>query len=157
MDERARAIERVYDQRYAAFRRAVAAELREVDAHDAVQDGFARALAERRQFGGASLEAWIWKIVLRKALDRRRQRPAVPLEEGLAPELIESDRDPSLAAAIRRLPPRRRLMVYLRYFADLRYADIAELCGVDEGTVAATLAHAHADLRRALELEGVGR
>ena len=157
MDERADEIERVYHDRYAPFRRAVAAIVGDDEAHDAVQDGFARALAERRRFRGGSLEAWIWKIVLRKALDRRRGRTDLPLEDAFEPELVDSETDAELATAIRLLPPRRRLMVYLRYFADLRYADIAAVCGVDEGTVAATLARAHADLRRALELEGVER
>ncbi|MBD0329654.1 MAG: sigma-70 family RNA polymerase sigma factor [Thermoleophilia bacterium] len=40
--------------------------------------------------------------------------------------------------------------MFLRYFADLSYAEIAEACGMKEGTVAATLAQAHADLRRTL-------
>lgn len=160
MDEREEAIERVYLARYAGFRRAAAAVLGDFDAaHDAVQDGFARALVERRQFRGGSLEAWIWRIVLRKALDlRRRRRQSVqPIEHDFDPGLVESDGDPALAEAIRALPPRRRLIVFLRYFADLPYADIAELCEVDEGTVAATLAHARADLRRALDLKGVAR
>ena len=157
MDERAAAIERVYHDRYASFRRAMAAIVGDDDAHDVVQEGFARALVEGGRFRGGSIEAWIWKIVLRKALDRRRGRTDLPLDDAFEPELIASESDPELASAIRLLPPRRRLMVYLRYFADLRYAEIAAVCGVDEGTVAATLAHAHADLRRALELEGVER
>ena len=49
---------------------------------------------------------------------------------------------------------RRRLIVFLRYFGDFAYAEIAEACGVSEGTVAATLAQAHAELRAALECEG---
>ena len=45
-------------------------------------------------------------------------------------------------------------MVFLRYFADLSYSEIAEIVGVSEGTVAATLAQARATLRTALT-EGV--
>jgi DNA-directed RNA polymerase specialized sigma24 family protein len=48
-------------------------------------------------------------------------------------------------------------MVFLRYFADLPYAEIAALCEISEGTVAATLAHAHADLLRHLEREEAPR
>jgi RNA polymerase sigma-70 factor (ECF subfamily) len=158
VDERAAAIERVYHERYGGYRRAVAALLRDGDtAHDVVQDGFARALAERRRFRGGSLEAWIWRIIVRKAIDLRRARPIEPDDDGLDPAAVESDEDPELAAAIRALSPRRRLMVFLRYFADLRYADIAEVCGVDEGTVAATLARAHAELRTALASSKVCR
>jgi RNA polymerase sigma factor (sigma-70 family) len=70
-------------------------------------------------------------------------------------EYIRSERDPVLAAAVGRLPPRRRLMVFLRYYADLSYADIAELCGVSEGTVGATLAAAHEELAAVMQPEGV--
>ena len=156
-DDRVEAIEGVYVARYAGFRRAAAVVVGDWDAaHDVVQDGFARALVESRQYRGGSLEAWIWKIVLRQALDSRRARPTARFEDSFEPELVESEGDPQLAEAIRALAPRRRLVVFLRYFADLRYADI-ETCGIDEGTVAATLARAHADLRRILELEGVER
>ena len=136
------AIERVYVQRYGGFRRAVAVVMGDDQlAHDAVQEGFAQALRKRRQFRGGSLEAWIWRIVYRTALDLRPRR-ARAAEPDVEPALIRSERDPELAAAIRALPPRRRLVVFLRYFADLSYAEIAEVAGVSEGTVAATLAQA---------------
>jgi RNA polymerase sigma factor (sigma-70 family) len=61
--------------------------------------------------------------------------------------------DPALAAAIRALSPRRRLFVFLRYFADLSYDEIAGACGVSRGTVAAALAHARTELGLALESE----
>ncbi len=51
-----------------------------------------------------------------------------------------------MAAAIRSLPPKRRLILFLRYYADFTYGEIAEAVGVAEGTVAATLAQAHAAL-----------
>ena len=158
MDARAAAIEEVYARRYASFRHAVAVVLGGYDAaHDAVQDGFARALARRDQFREGSLEAWIWRIVLRQAFDHARRSRAVPIEERFDPALVPAQRDPELAAAVRALPPRRRLIVFLRYFADLSYGEIAALCGVSEGTVAAALARAHADLREALDLEGAER
>jgi hypothetical protein len=65
------------------------------------------------------------------------------LIDALDPQLLEPERDPDLARAIRALPPRRRLMVFLRYFADLSYAEIAEACDVSEpgGGGALTLEH----------------
>ena len=151
-------IERLYHARYTGFRHGAAAVLGDYDAaHDAVQEGFARAFVERDGFRGGSLDAWVWRIVFRKALDLRRQRRTDALDEALDPALIESERDPELAAAIRALPPRRRLIVFLRYFADLPYEEIGAVCGVSNGTVAAALSQAHAELRQALELEGVER
>ena len=56
---------------------------------------------------------------------------------------------------MRALPPRRRLIVFLRYFADLPYQTIAEALEVDVGTVAATLAQARQELAVILDNEGV--
>lgn len=144
----------MYRDRYAPFRRAVAAVVGEERAHDAVQEGFARALTRRKQFRGGSLEAWVWRIVVRQVINLRR-RPLEQLEAELAVDLVAADRDPELVAAIRRLPPRRRLIVFLRYFGDLSYEAIGELCGISAGTVGATLAQAHEELRRELQAEGV--
>ena len=63
--------------------------------------------------------------------------------------LVEPERDLVLAEALRTLPPKRRLIVFLHYFADLSYAQIAQACGVQEGTVGATLTQARAGARGA--------
>ena len=155
MDERARAIEDLYRERYVGFRNALATVTGNYEsARDAVQEGFARALASRRQLrGDSSLAAWVWQIALRAALEARGERE-VPLDGVLDPRLVASERNPSLAAALATLSPRRRLIVFLRYFADFSYADIALACDVSEGTVAATLAQAHQALAAMLEPEG---
>jgi DNA-directed RNA polymerase specialized sigma24 family protein len=44
-------------------------------------------------------------------------------------------------------------MVFLRYFADFSYEEIAEVCGVRAGTVAAALAQARAELGQAVRKE----
>lgn len=126
-------------------------------ARDVVQEAFVRALKRRRSYRGeGSLEAWVWRIAIRTAIDQRRSGREVPLEEALEPiGLPEPERDPQLAAALRELAPRRRLIVFLRYFADLSYADIASACAIDEGTVAASLAQARAKLADELDREGV--
>ena len=159
MDERAREIERAYRQRYVGFRNALAAVTGDRDAaRDAVQEAFARALRERHRFrGDAPIEAWIFRIALRSALTARRRAEEALDGDPLAASGMAGDRDPALAAALRALPPRRRLVVFLRYFADLSYADIARALGVSEGTVAATLAQAHASLREALSPEEVNQ
>ena len=125
-------------------------------ARDAVQETFVRALKRRRGYRGeGSLEAWVWGIARRTAIDLRGRVREAPLDELLEPlELPDAERDPELAAALRQLPPRRRLFVFLRYFADLSYADIARVCDVDPGTVAASLAQARAQLATHLDREG---
>jgi RNA polymerase sigma factor (sigma-70 family) len=145
-------LERLYRERYFGFRNALATVTGSYDtARDAVQEGFARALANRHQFKGGSLAAWVWKIAYHAALEGREAPEVVGDVE---PQLMGSDRDPELAAALRQLSPRRRLIIFLRYFADLSYAEIAEVCDVSPGTVAATLAQAKETLAVALDAEG---
>lgn len=149
----------MYRERYLGFRNALATVTgSQESARDAVQEGFARALRERARFrGDGPLEAWIFRIALRVAVESRRRGREQPLGELVDPELIEPERDPTLAAALRTLPPRRRLVVFLRYFAGLSYAEIATACGISEGTVAASLAQARAALAETLQAEEVTR
>jgi RNA polymerase sigma-70 factor (ECF subfamily) len=85
----------------------------------------------------------VWRIAYRLAL-RARASGLEELPDDLS--ILDEHRDPALAAAIHSLPPRRRLVVFLRYFAGFSYAEIAEAMDISEGTVAATLAQAHAAL-----------
>ena len=146
-------LEALYRKRYGGFVETVATVCGGYErAHDAVQEGFARALRAKEQFNGGSLDAWVMRIALNAALDTRRRRR---FDESLgdetpAPSLAMVGGDPDLEHAIRGLPPKRRLVVFLRYFADLSYAEIAEVTGTSEGTVAATLNQAHSALRDAL-------
>jgi RNA polymerase sigma factor (sigma-70 family) len=151
-------IECLYRAKRAGFRNGAALLLGDRElARDVVQDGFVQAIASRKSFRGGSLEAWVWQIIKRKALDRRRAPLAGPLEDEFDAGLVASATDPDLADAIRALAPRRRLIVFLRYFADLPYDAIAELAGITPGTVGAALSQAHDELRGALQPEGVDR
>ncbi|HEX3806614.1 MAG TPA: sigma-70 family RNA polymerase sigma factor [Gaiellaceae bacterium] len=156
MDRRVREIERVYRSRYVSFRNALATVSggREA-ARDVVQDAFAEALRKRETFrGDGPLEAWIWRIALRIAFARKAAASSLPAVDVGEPALPDGELDPQLAEALRGLSPRRRLVVFLRYFGDLSYAQIAEVCGISEGTVAATLAQAHDELLHTLEERG---
>ncbi len=160
VDERQRALEDLYRHRYISFRNGIAPIAGSYEsARDFVQEAFARALRERRRYRGeGTLEAWVWKIALRAALEARRNGRDLPLDEALSvATLPEPERDPELAEALKSLSPRRRLIVFLRYFADLPYAEIAVVCGISEGTVAASLAQARASLSAMLDKQGVER
>jgi RNA polymerase sigma factor (sigma-70 family) len=159
MDARTRALEELYAKRYVPFRNALATVTgsRET-ARDAVQEAFARALAERHHYRDeAPLAAWVWKIAFRVALESRKRPHVLPLEDSADPKLLDPERDPELAAALRLLSPRRRLIVFLRYFGDFSYAEIAAACDVSKGTIAATLAQAHAELRAAMTPKGAAQ
>jgi RNA polymerase sigma factor (sigma-70 family) len=149
-------IEQLYRERFVGFRNALTPIAGNRDAaRDVVQEAFALALRDvkklRRQ---DSLAAWVWQIAWRLALRARATVDDGPPEDlSLAPQ--HEAKDPQLSAAIRALPSKRRMIVFLRYFADFSYSEIAEALGVAEGTVAASLAQAHAALLEQLMTQEV--
>jgi RNA polymerase sigma-70 factor, ECF subfamily len=147
-------LEQLYRDRYRTFRDVLAGLVGSHDlAREVVQEAFARALRERRRFrGDGSLEAWVWRIALNVAL-KTRQELRREWELDPEPPAGPSGRDLDVRSAVQALPPRRRLVIFLRYFADLSYAEIADVMGVAEGTVAAALAQARAELVGRFELE----
>ncbi len=149
------ALEELYTTRYASFRRALTPVAGSYEtAHDVVQEAFARALAARRQCRSRhTLAAWVWRIAWRVALERRDTTREVPFEDAFVSTLVEPADDPELERALAALPPRRRLIFFLRYFADFSYAEIAAACEISEGTVAAALASARAELAKSLRTE----
>jgi RNA polymerase sigma-70 factor (ECF subfamily) len=149
-------IEAVYRESFGRFIHAAAVILGdEALAADAVQEAFASAVKSRKTFrGDVRLEGWIWRIVINAALQQRKQRLPVDAEpEGWI--IAGGNGEPAEDLAVRRwvavLSERQRLVVFLRYFADLDYRGIAAALDVEVGTVSATLAAAHSALRRSVE------
>lgn len=144
----------LYQRRYRTFLRVAEAIVADAElACDVVQDAFARALRSRFDFRGeGSLEGWVWRTVVNTARNALRDRPPahVPLDD-LAADEDFGGRDGHVRALVAALPERQRLVLFLRYYADLDYLRIAEALAIEPGTVGATLSHAHAALRRALE------
>jgi RNA polymerase sigma-70 factor (ECF subfamily) len=116
---------------------------------EAVQEGFADALGHAEQWSGrGSLEGWVWRCVVNRARKKRpHPAPVVPPER----DGRHVEGDPELRAHLAALPERQRLVVFLRYFADLGYREIAETLEIEVGTISATLHAAHDSLRAALE------
>jgi RNA polymerase sigma-70 factor, ECF subfamily len=150
------AIEGIYRSQLPEFRRAAAAITGDRElACDAVQDAFVRAVRRQAAFRGeGSLDGWIWRIVINTTLSQARaHRPTGPL----AGDPSTSDNGHTDAAtdrvrsALRELPDRQRLILFLHYYADLDYATIAEAIGISTGTVGVALHRARASMRRRLE------
>jgi RNA polymerase sigma-70 factor (ECF subfamily) len=146
-------LEALYRERYLGYRRAVAAVTGSYEvAHDVVQEAFARALTQPQTYrGDAPLGAWVWGIAMRVAREERRHSTMAPLDEEIEATLTEPAHDPELREALGALPPRRRLIFFLRYFGDLTYREIAAVCEISEGTVAASLAQSRASIAEALK------
>jgi RNA polymerase sigma-70 factor, ECF subfamily len=149
-------LEDLYRRRQGAFQVMLASVTNNVEsARDVVQEAFARALQKQDGFrGDGSLEAWVWRIAFRVAVGSRGSHE-LAMDEVPEVAFVDESGDPALAAAVRELPPQRRMAIFLRYFADLSYAEIGEVLGIAEGTVAATLSKAHQQLSAELSADEV--
>ena len=149
-------LEDLYRRRQGAFQLMLASVTGSVEsARDVVQEAFAQALRDQDGYrGDGSLEAWVWRIAFRVAIGSKGSRE---LAFGELPDVafLDESSDQALAAAVRQLPPQRRMAIFLRYFADLSYAEIGEVLGIAEGTVAATLSQARQQLAAELSANEV--
>ena len=115
---------------------------------------------------------WLLRIAANEALNelRARRRETARTIGGSAAEIeldrLSGDPDPgevvardergnTVRDAVNRLPETQRVVVILRYFADLSYADIAELTQQSVNNVGVTLLRARDRLRTDLERQGV--
>jgi len=93
----------------------------------------------------------------RSALRRSKRAPravAAPAAAASAEDaVLAGERQRETVAALRRLPPRQREAVVLRYFAYLPEQDTAVAMGVSRGTVKSTTSRALAALARMLQEE----
>ncbi|TME82690.1 MAG: sigma-70 family RNA polymerase sigma factor [Chloroflexi bacterium] len=129
----------------------------DVEAEDLAQDAMVRAIRNLGRFDTrrGSVETWLWRIVVNAAIDagrvstrrrrlweRFRSQPATAENvEDLALMRITAA---ELLTAVRRLRPRERGMIALRFGAGLGFADVGAAYGISPA--AATMA-----TRRALD------
>jgi RNA polymerase sigma-70 factor (ECF subfamily) len=145
----------------AAYRLAAVVLADPVEAEDATHDAVVRAWAS---FGSlrdqASFDAWFQRIVVNTCRDRmrrRRVRHSLSLETNLPglPAVADAaqgapERD-ALARALERLSPDHRMVVVLRFYADLPIEAIAASLGIRIGTAKSRLHRALAQLRAAYD------
>jgi RNA polymerase sigma-70 factor (sigma-E family) len=92
----------------------------------------------------------------RSTIRRSRRAPraiAVAPAASAEADALSGEERRAAVAAIRRLPPRQREALVLRYFADLPVNEIAQAMGVSAGTVKSTTARGLAALGRMLREE----
>lgn len=122
------------------------------EAEEVVQDAFLRVHErwDRLDEPGGYLRTCVVNgardVLRRRAVRERIGGRAGPVDRGGA----ELGADHVLDA-VDRLPPKRRLAVILRYYADLPEAEIAEVLGVRPGTVKSLLHRGLEQLRREVE------
>jgi RNA polymerase sigma-70 factor (ECF subfamily) len=125
-------------------------------AAEAVDEAFARAYERWGRISRMeSPEGWTYRTAM-NALRRRQRRRHLEHQLHLRRAASSSataavaDWSPEVWDAVRRLPPRERTTVALRYVADLSTDDIAVAMGVAPGTVGAALHSARRRLAAAL-------
>jgi RNA polymerase sigma-70 factor (ECF subfamily) len=120
------------------------------DAEDAVQESFLRAWKFRDSLvTGASFKPWLYRVVvntcnskLRKEIPHRSRRHA---DDDLEDVAVIEDRISQVAVmndvmtALKDLPAHLRIVIVLRYYADLSERDIAAVIGRQPGTVKSRL------------------
>ena len=129
------------------------------DADDATQDAFAQAWRNRRSLRDLGrFDAWFGKILVnacREKLRKRERRKVRSLEETDDPATADSTDQVSSRDAVDRalngLDADHRIVIVLRYWADMTVDEIAERIEVRPGTVKSRLHYALRSMRPRLE------
>jgi RNA polymerase sigma factor (sigma-70 family) len=129
------------------------------DAEDIAQDALIKALRNLDRFDSkrGSIEAWLWRIVVNTARDaQRRAWTRATLPDRLGGEstftsaedvAIERLSAAELLAHVRRLPPRDRELIGLRFGADLDTAHVGEAVGLSAESARRAIGRALGRLR----------
>jgi len=128
-------------------------------AEDLVAEAFTRAWTSWHKVSRhPAPRGWIVRTALNARVSwwRRQRREVAWDDAGDVEDLATADSglDPTLLAALRRLPQRQREVIACRVFLDLDTGGTASVLGIAPGTVTAHLSRAVASLRAHLFHEG---
>ncbi len=142
------------------------------DALDASQDAFLKAYQNLKSFRGDSrVSVWLYRLTYNACMDlikksRRGQVTRMPTDEegaeletpdpGPGPdELIERREElESVRRALNELDPDKRIILMMREYRNMSYAEISRALGLEEGTVKSRIARARAALAENLKNSG---
>lgn len=136
-------------------------------ADDVVQEVFLSVHKNLRNFRGDALfSTWLHRIALNacyKVLSARETKTTVPLDDILEPTAPHdpvragetADLREKLSRALAKLPREQREAVVLRELSGLEYAEIAEVLGVELGTVKSRINRGRTALKALLLRSGV--
>lgn len=144
----------------------------EEDACDIAQEAFLRAYKSIGKFNlKSSFGTWIYRIAMNLCIDELRKRKKVKLypivhndnpedkqyklvaDEGDLPEELVERKETRLKVqqAINRLPEDHRTVIVLRDIQGRSYQEIAEITGLNLGTVKSRISRARYNLREEIE------
>ncbi|MBE1554653.1 sigma-70 family RNA polymerase sigma factor [Sporosarcina limicola] len=121
------------------------------DAVEAVQELTYRALKKIHTVKEpAFLATWLVRIMINICLDMKKKQEKLIYNHDV--EIASTDQQPfEIADIIAGLPIEQQELIYLKYFQDMKNADIAQLKQIPEGTVKSRL---HTSLKRLRVLIG---
>lgn len=143
---------------------------RQQDAEDITADVFMRVANKIDQFnyrGEGSFSAWIFRIAYNASQDfhrKSKENSLIALDElpeissnNLSPDerLMRKENFTRLHQMIDSLSKRRREVITLKFFGELRNQEIAEILNLDERTVASHLCRAIEDLQHKYQQEDI--
>ena len=124
------------------------------DAQDAAQEVFLRLLQHLDRIDGDPT-GWLYRVTVNVCHDQHRhQRPAVELAERADPSpgpeaaLEQEERKRLLMLGLQSLTPRERAAVVLRDIEGLDTKTVADLLGVEEGTIRSQISMARVKLAK---------
>jgi RNA polymerase sigma-70 factor (ECF subfamily) len=126
----------------------------DADAKDVAQRALVQAFLKLRQLReGASFRSWVYRTAANLALNVVRDRkPEAPLADDVAvalarEPLVEEEAQRRLRTAVAKLPPMQRLVVELRVFEELPFAEVAAAADCSENSAKVNFHHALERLR----------
>jgi RNA polymerase sigma-70 factor (sigma-E family) len=131
-------------------------------AEDLLQTALARAYPRWGRIARDNPEAYVRKALVNtwSSWWRRKWRGEAPtdrLPDSAGPDAYaDADRRDAVRDALRRLPPKQRAVVVLRFHEDMTEAQVAALLGISVGTVKSQTSKALANLRGDVALAGYG-
>lgn len=123
------------------------------EAEDLVANAVLRALQSRAWSGARNPRAYLVRALVNEASSGHRSRSRRQARESRAASAelgVEPVSDPDVLAAVARLSPRQRAVVYLAYWEDYSVASISTTLGISEGSVRRHLGRARDRLRKVL-------
>ena len=121
-------------------------------AADLVQDALERTLMRWSKVTSSDPEGYVRRAMVNRSISIWRRLGRERLTDDVPqPAYDDAYRDGVLLDALRRLPPRQRAVVALRYYDDLTEAQTAAILGCSVGTVKSQASAAMARLRTLLD------
>jgi RNA polymerase sigma-70 factor, ECF subfamily len=126
----------------------------DADAKDVAQRALVQAFVKVGQLrDAASFRSWVYRMAANLSLNVVRDRkPSAELADDMATALtreplVEEEAQRRLRAAVAKLPPQQRLVVELRIYEELPFAEVAEVAECSEDSAKVNFHHALKRLR----------